>query len=73
MVNPRVSQWLAQAANVSTPSQAQQAVKGLSLVISREPALAHELTPIRDFLDQRVGELLAAKPAAPDQQDNQQR
>jgi hypothetical protein len=62
MVNPRVSQWLAQAADVSTPSQAQQAVKGLSLVISREPALAHELTPIRDFLDQRVTQLLAAQP-----------
>jgi hypothetical protein len=70
MVNPRVTQWLAQAADVSTPSQAQQAVKGLSLVISREPALAQELTPIRDFLDQRVTQLLAAKPASEDK--NQQ-
>jgi hypothetical protein len=70
MVNPRVSMWLAQAANVSTPSQAKQAVKGLSLVISREPALARELTPVRDFLDQRVTQLLAA---SPDNGDNEQR
>lgn len=62
MVNPRVTKWLVNAADVSTPSQAKQAVKGLSLVISREPALAHELTPIRDFLDQRVTQLLAANP-----------
>jgi hypothetical protein len=62
MVNPRVSMWLADAAKVSTPSQAKQAVKGLSLVISREPALANELAPIRDFLDQRVTQLLAAQP-----------
>jgi hypothetical protein len=68
MVNPRLSKWLADAATVSTPSQAKQAVKGLSLVISREPALAHELTPIRDFLDQRVTQLLAAEP---DDQKNQ--
>ena len=67
MVNPRVSQWLAEAATVSTPSQAKQAVKGLSLVISREPALARELTPIRDFLDQRVTQLLAAQPNNNDQ------
>jgi hypothetical protein len=69
MVNPRVSAWLAQAADVSTPSQAKQAVRGLSLVISREPALARELTPIRDFLDQRVTQLLAAQP---DNQNQQQ-
>jgi hypothetical protein len=72
MVNPRVSKWLAEAADVSTPSQAKQAVKGLSLVISREPALARELTPIRDFLDQRVTQLLAAQPN-PDDQNQQQR
>jgi hypothetical protein len=70
MVNPRVSMWLAQAADVSTPSQAKQAVKGLSLVISREPALARELAPVRDFLDQRVTQLLAANP---DNGDNEQR
>jgi hypothetical protein len=69
MVSPKLTRWLAQAADVSTPSQAKQAVKGLSLVISREPALAHELTPIRDFLDQRVTQLLAANP---DDQQNQQ-
>jgi hypothetical protein len=62
--------WLAQAASVSTPSQAKQAVKGLSLVISREPALARELAPVRDFLDQRVTQLLAANP---DNGDNEQR
>jgi hypothetical protein len=70
MVNPRVSAWLAQAANVATPSQAQNAVRGLTLVISREPALAQELTPVRDFLDQRVTQLLAAEP---DDQQNSQR
>jgi hypothetical protein len=66
MTNPRLTQWLADAADVSTPSQAKQAVKGLSLVISREPALAHELSPIRDFLDQRVTQLLAANPQPDD-------
>jgi hypothetical protein len=71
MVNPRLSQWLIDAAGVSTPSQAKQAVRGLSLVISREPALAHELTPIRDFLNQRVTQLLAANPK-PDDGNNEQ-
>lgn len=71
MVSPKLTQWLAQAADVSTPSQAKQAVKGLSLVISREPALAHELTPIRDFLDQRVTQLLAADPKTNDGNNEQ--
>lgn len=67
MVNPRVSRWLAEAADVSTPSQAEQAVRSLRLVISREPALAHELLPIHQFLDQRVTQLLAAEPGNDDQ------
>jgi hypothetical protein len=70
MVNPRVSMWLAQAADVSTPAQAKQAVKGLSLIISREPALAQELSPIRDYLDQQVTQRLAAET---NDQDKQQK
>lgn len=72
MVSPKLTQWLSQAADVSTPSQAKQAVKGLSLVISREPALAQELAPIRDFLDQRVTQLLAANPQ-PNDGNNEQK
>lgn len=71
MVNPRVTQWLAQTAEVSTPSQAKQAVKGLSLVISREPAIANELMPLRDFLNQRVTQLLAAEPNTEDGNNEQ--
>jgi hypothetical protein len=54
LMNPRVTRWLAQAANVQTPAQAQQTVRRLGTVISREPALAGELQPIHDFLTRRV-------------------
>ena len=54
MVNPRVSRWLAEAANVSTPKQAQEAVRRLGVIITREPALAQELQPIYGALQQRL-------------------
>lgn len=60
MVNPRVSRWLAQSADASTPQQAQEAIRRLGLIISREPALANELQPIYDMLNQRVTPRLAA-------------
>ncbi len=62
MVNPRVTRWLAQAADVNSPRAAAESVRKLGLVISREPALANELTPIYDFLQGRVSQPLAAQP-----------
>lgn len=71
MVNPRVSRWLAQAADVSTPAQAQQTVRRLGTIISREPALAGELQPIHNFLTQRLAPAMASGPETKDQDDDQ--
>lgn len=62
MVNPRVSRWMAEAADTSTPQQAKEATRKLALIISREPALAHELRPVYDFLENRLALPLAANP-----------
>jgi hypothetical protein len=62
MVNPRVTMWLAEAAKVGSKSQAQQSLRRLGTVISREPALAGELQPIQDFLAKRLELPLAAHP-----------
>ena len=62
MVNPRVSRWLAEFADVSTPQQAQQATRKLGVIIAREPALARELQPVYAFLNDRVALPLAANP-----------
>jgi hypothetical protein len=61
MVNPRVSRWLAEAADVSSPEQAAQSVRKLGVIIAREPALAHELRPIQEMLTQRITQPLAAQ------------
>ena len=61
MVNPRVTRWLAQAVDVSTPAQAKDATRKLGVIIGREPALARELQPIHDFLTQRLTQPLAAE------------
>lgn len=60
MVNPRVSRWLAEAADVSTERQAKEATRKLGVIIGREPALARELQPIYDSLQQRLTMPLAA-------------
>jgi hypothetical protein len=62
MVNPRVSRWLAESAQASTPAQAKEAVRKLSVIIAREPAISHELRPIYDFLENRLAQPLAADP-----------
>lgn len=72
MVNPRVSRWLAQAVDVGTPTQAQAAVRRLGLIISREPAVAAELKPVYEFLQQRVSTPLAAEPQAQSGNQEQQ-
>lgn len=62
MVNPRVSRWLAESADVSTPAQAKEATRKLGVIIAREPALANELQPIYEMLQQRLTMPLAAEP-----------
>lgn len=63
MVNPRVSRWLAETASVTTQKQAQEQVRKLGVIITREPALALELQPIHEMLAQRVTQPLAAQPS----------
>ncbi len=76
MVNPRVSRWLADVANVNNRSQAHAALRKLSVVISREPALASELTPlyarISRALSQPMEMPLAAQPQTEGDQNDQQ-
>lgn len=71
MVNPRVSMWLADAANVGSKAQAQQSLKRLGTIIAREPAIANELQPVYSFLEQRLTQPLAAQPGAEGQQNDQ--
>jgi hypothetical protein len=54
MVNPRVSRWLAEAADISTERQAKEATRKLGVIIAREPAIAHELKPVYEALQQRL-------------------
>jgi hypothetical protein len=62
MVNPRVSRWLAESATASTPAQAKEATRKLGVIIAREPAIAHELKPIYDMLENSLALPLAADP-----------
>jgi hypothetical protein len=52
MVNPKVSRWLADAAQVTNRTQAHTAMRKLSVIISRDPALASELQPVYDRISQ---------------------
>lgn len=54
LMSPRVTRWLAEAANVNTPAQAQVAVNRLGTIIAREPALAGELAPLQRMLSDRL-------------------
>jgi hypothetical protein len=72
MVNPRVSRWLAESAQASTPAQAKEAVRKLSVIIAREPAISHELRPIYDMLENRLALPLAADPNQGGGGDNEQ-
>jgi len=62
MINPRVARWLAQTADVSSAKAAQEQVRRLSVIISREPAIANDLQPLHDMLTQRLTQPLAAQP-----------
>jgi hypothetical protein len=73
MVNPRVSRWLAESADASTPAQAKEAARKLSVIIAREPAISHELRPIYDMLENRLALPLAADPKQSGGSDNEQR
>jgi hypothetical protein len=72
MVNPRVSRWLAESADASTPAQAKEAARKLGVIIAREPAIAHELRPIYDMLENRLEIPLAADPKQRGGSDDQQ-
>jgi hypothetical protein len=68
MVNPRVSRWLAEAADVATERQAKEATRKLGVIIAREPALANELQPVYQALQQRLSG--TAMPLAANPQTN---
>jgi hypothetical protein len=72
MVNPRVSMWLADAADVQTRQQAQDMTRRLGVIIAREPALAHELQGVYQMLEQRLAMPLAAEPKGEGDQNDQQ-
>lgn len=54
LMNPRVARWLAETADVSTPAQAQVAVRRLGSIASREAGLTSELTPLHQWLTETV-------------------
>jgi hypothetical protein len=60
MVNPRVSRWLAESAGASTPAQVKEATRKLGVIVAREPAIAHELRPIYQMLENKLEVPLAA-------------
>lgn len=70
LMNPRVSRWLARAADVSTEAQAREAARRLGVIIAREPAVAGELIPLHEFLQTRLTQPLAAQPQ-PEGADNE--
>lgn len=72
MVNPRVSRWLAEAADVSTERQAKEATRKLGVIIAREPAIANELQPIYAAFQQRLSQPTALPLAAEPQADGEQ-
>ena len=72
LMNPRVSRWMADAADVSSPQQAKELTNRLGGIIAREPAVAHELQPFYDLLEQAIGRTptpLAANPQAEGEND----
>jgi hypothetical protein len=71
MVNPKVSMWLADTADVATTKQAANQVRKLGVIISREPALANELKPVYAWLQNRLELPLAAQPQSEGQQQQQ--
>jgi hypothetical protein len=64
LMSPRVSNWLAQTANVNTPAQAQNALRRLGTVIAREPELSVELTPVHRWLTEALTSPAAASEPA---------
>jgi hypothetical protein len=62
IMSPRVARWLAEAADVHTPTQAQQAVRRLGVIAAREPALAVELNPLQAYLQKQLAAPAMASP-----------
>jgi hypothetical protein len=62
MMSPRLARWLAQTADITSKKGAQEQTRKLSVIIAREPALAQELKPVYDFLENRLELPLAAQP-----------
>ncbi len=70
MVNPKVSLWLAQAADISTPAAAQTHIRRLGAIAAREPAIAGEITQLQQSLSRAMSAPAVASdnPAQNDQQ-----
>jgi hypothetical protein len=72
MMSPRVTKWLYDTSNVSTPGQAREAARRLGVIISREPALASELEPVRRALNDNLttSRAAASEGPGPEEDDN---
>lgn len=67
LMSPRISAWLADVANATTPAQVQRLANRLGVIAAREPALAGELAPIQQQLSGQ-----AAVPALAEGREDQQ-
>jgi hypothetical protein len=54
LMSPRVSAWLADVSQATTPAQVQRLANRLGVIASREPALAAELGPLQQILSGQV-------------------
>ena len=54
LMSPRISNWLADVANATTPRQIEVLSRRLGVIAAREPALAAELTPLQQALSGQV-------------------
>jgi hypothetical protein len=61
MTNPRVARWLAQTADVSSAKAAQEQVRKLAVIMAREPAIANDLQPLYQMINERITQPLAAQ------------
>jgi hypothetical protein len=64
LMNPRLTRWMAQSVEASTPKDVAEAADRLRLVIDREPALVVEMEPVYELLTRSLEMPLAADPNA---------
>lgn len=69
LMNPRVTRWMADAADVSSEREAKELTQRLGGIIAREPMVANDLQPFYEFLTQRLSQPLAAEPQAEGEDD----